>query len=582
MTRCEHMLQLQIDKKRQDILTVNGNLLIMGGPGSGKTTIALFKAKQIVESGVLRREQKILFLSFARATISRIEENIGAIISMEVKKQIEINTYHGFIWNILKHHGYLLTTNPLRILPPHETSRYLFNVNKHDRLEKLYQLFLEKGLIHFDVFARICTELFCQSNSLKNIISKMYPIVILDEFQDTNLDEWEFIRTLGTTCQLIALADPGQRIYDFRGADPKRIPQFIEQCQPTVFDFGNENNRSNGTDIVQFGNDLLSQTNVGKAYQNVTIKTYPYRKPLQTHWYLKSTVLESMKRLRKSGISEWSVGVLVPTNTLMLEVSDVLQKKQHLTDGREYPSIQHDVAIDMVGPSLAALFLAVLLEKGSQHNCNVKDIVQSLINYILGRHGTDSPTKSDTKIVSGLEEFLATGKAIGKTRKKVINDCNELVQMVNTYEFSGNIVVDWKEIAGAIGKCQSMWIQKLSYEVGFVRLLQRGSQLYSALDNIWRNSYTYAGAASAVSDALTQEHFSLSTRKWSGVNVMTIHRAKGKEFDEVIVYEGQYQNRIVSNSERIDQARLNLRVAVTRAKRKATILTPDKDQCPLV
>lgn len=570
------------DKKRQDILVANGNLLIMGGPGSGKTTIALFKAKQMVESGALKHGQKVLFLSFARATVTRIEEDIGAIIPMEVKKQIEINTYHGFIWNVLKHHGYLLTTNPLKILPPHESSRYLLNVNKHDRPEKLYQLFWEKGLIHFDVFARLCTELFCQSNSLKDIISKMYPIVILDEFQDTNLDEWQLIRRLGTVCQLIALADPDQRIYDFRGADPKRIPQFIEQYQPVVFDFGNENNRSNGTDIVQFGNDLLSQTNVGKSYQNVTIKTYPYRKSPQTHQYLKFSVLESIERLRKSDISGWSVAVLVPTNMLMLEVSDVLQKKQRLAGGGECPSIQHDVAIDMVGPSLAALFLAGLLEKGSQHNCNVKDIVQSLIDYILGRHGTNSPTKADIQMVSGLEKFIVTGNAIGKNRKEIINDCNELVQVVNTYEFSGNIVVDWKAMAGIIGKCQSVWLQKLSHEIGFVRLLQRGSQLYSALDNIWRSSYTYAGAVSAVSDALTQEHFSLSTKKWSGVNVMTIHKAKGKEFDEVIIYEGRYQNRIVSKPERIDQARLNLRVAVTRAKRQATILTPDEDPCPLI
>ena len=68
----------------------------------------------------------------------------------------------------------------------------------------------------------------------------------------------------------------------------------------------------------------------------------------------------------------------------------------------------------------------------------------------------------------------------------------------------------------------------------------------------------------------------------NGVNVMTIHKAKGKEFDEVIVYEGLYQNRIVSRPDRIDQARLNLRVAVTRAKEKTIIMTPESDPCPLL
>ena len=86
----------------------------------------------------------------------------------------------------------------------------------------------------------------------------------------------------------------------------------------------------------------------------------------------------------------------------------------------------------------------------------------------------------------------------------------------------------------------------------------------------------------AVSSALTQEHFSMSTKKWNGVNVMTIHKSKGKEFDVVIVYEGRYIGRIVSRPDRIDQARLNLRVAVTRAKKCALILTPEEDPCPLV
>lgn len=63
---------------------------------------------------------------------------------------------------------------------------------------------------------------------------------------------------------------------------------------------------------------------------------------------------------------------------------------------------------------------------------------------------------------------------------------------------------------------------------------------------------------------------------------MTIHKSKGKEFDEVIIYEGSHQGRIVraSASEReIAQARLTLRVAVTRAMKRATILTPKNNVC---
>jgi len=63
---------------------------------------------------------------------------------------------------------------------------------------------------------------------------------------------------------------------------------------------------------------------------------------------------------------------------------------------------------------------------------------------------------------------------------------------------------------------------------------------------------------------------------------MTIHKSKGKEFDEVIIYEGSHQGRIVranATPNDVAQARLALRVAVTRAMKRATILTPRNAVC---
>jgi DNA helicase-2/ATP-dependent DNA helicase PcrA len=82
-----------------------------------------------------------------------------------------------------------------------------------------------------------------------------------------------------------------------------------------------------------------------------------------------------------------------------------------------------------------------------------------------------------------------------------------------------------------------------------------------------------------------QEHFSASIKEWRGVHVMTIHKSKGKEFNEVVIYEGTHNGKIVwqgADERKKAQAKLTLRVGVTRAMQRASILTPASDPCPFL
>jgi DNA helicase-2/ATP-dependent DNA helicase PcrA len=65
---------------------------------------------------------------------------------------------------------------------------------------------------------------------------------------------------------------------------------------------------------------------------------------------------------------------------------------------------------------------------------------------------------------------------------------------------------------------------------------------------------------------------------------MNMHKSKGKEFDEVIIWEELYKQIVTYNAteSRLQQDRLILRVAITRAKAFVSILTPERSPCILL
>jgi hypothetical protein len=86
----------QTVRSAKALLSAGGHLLVLGGPGSGKTTIALVKGATEIANGALAPGQKVLFLSFARATVARIVQESKVRVPADARSWIEIGTYHGF------------------------------------------------------------------------------------------------------------------------------------------------------------------------------------------------------------------------------------------------------------------------------------------------------------------------------------------------------------------------------------------------------------------------------------------------------------------------------------------------------
>ena len=266
---------MKLTEGQKEVMEADGHLLVTGGPGSGKTTISILKAMQFAEQN-LQPGQKILFLSFANASVSRVKDAIEheQQIPLMQKRVIDVETYHSFFWHVLKTHGYLIgLPRRLSILTRSWEAVALSSVRsdfpargrltsaqraskKNAEDAEHRRLATEEGRICFDLCAPYAGDLLCGSSRIRQLVSNRYPLIILDEFQDTNEEQWRVVRALES--RLVALADPEQRIHEWNGADPARLDHFRDAFKPAKVDLGTDNHRSTGTEIGLFGDDVLT------------------------------------------------------------------------------------------------------------------------------------------------------------------------------------------------------------------------------------------------------------------------------------------------------------------------------------
>ncbi|MFT4954916.1 MAG: DNA helicase-2/ATP-dependent DNA helicase PcrA [Brevundimonas sp.] len=596
---------------QKDVLTAEGHQLVVGGPGSGKTTVSILKAATIAREN-LRPGQRILFLSFARATVSRVFEAIDEerSVTKKEKERIEVDTYHSFFWRILKAHGYLVGF-PRRmtiLTPPNEAIalsgiRSAFGVahklSDEEKAQKAaleaaerMRLATEEGKVCFDLFAERVALLMHGSAKVRELVSTMYPFTILDEFQDTSAEQWRVVEAIGKSSTLIALADPEQRIFDFIGADPERLNHFKEAFKPSEHDLAGDNHRSKGTDIALFGNHVLTGKFRKEPYQGIEYEGFSSN-PNQAYASLVAQVLKARQRLIALGRRDWSLAILVPTKRMTRMVSDNLR-----APFGNVPPITHTAAVDMEGPILAAEVIAFLLQQRSHKGC-FDEFVGVLCSYFGGRGGA-APTKGDLNEVaslrSALEKWngcLLKGKA--PPGNSVLQNTFSVHQTASAIKLTGQPDTDWTAVRTVLeaGACKRL--AEVAQEARNIRLLERGTQLRQRLSQDWRDTGGYENALAVTRQSFVQEHFATAHKPESGIIVMNMHKAKGKQFDEVIIFEGwpkRVMGKQVGNPDRIvggnvnsgamTQARQNFRVSVTRAKIRTTIMSPKDDVCILL
>lgn len=210
-------------EEQKRVILEKGNLLVIAGPGTGKTYTLIGKVKHLLEKEEISPE-KILLLTYSLKTSQELKERLKRANLNFLK----VDTFHGLAYDLWKEeHGkppYLISEEEkkkiLKQLFPKQK-----NPLKNSSYRNLYFEYLrKKGILDFDL---LLLEIKRIPEKLKN------SYIIIDEFQDLFPEILNFLKHFKNST-FIFLGDPYQSIYGFKGVNLEYLKNFLFNFRPDL------------------------------------------------------------------------------------------------------------------------------------------------------------------------------------------------------------------------------------------------------------------------------------------------------------------------------------------------------------
>jgi len=564
------MAPLEIDDLRQQILDADGHLLIQGGPGCGKTTIALLKASRYVRD--LEPEQRILFLSFSRAAVRQISDRMNEVFDRQSRSRLVIRTFHAFFLDVVRSHGRLLTGVPSSFIAPDREVQRRVTFAGDWEVERR-RLAMEEGQFAFDTLAETAATLFEGSKALRVLYGGMYPLIIVDEFQDTNVDQWRAIKALSESATVVCLADPDQRIFGhLKGVDEERIAHATDHLQPLTFDLSADNFRSPEGGILGYANAVLHDTPYAQPDNLYFFRYGPSSQVAKCELQVHHVIISFQSHLAKQLGRTPTIAVLTTVNNLANLISETISTTSQSAHG-DLPPVDHELQWE---PDLAAAAGYVVGSILEWPGLSRAEAIPSTLRFVADfyRHKLYGGVQGARGKIDTVERAIAAFETDKTVRSKTAKILIEAFDAGAT--LSGNPVADWQTARRYLVGSEELI--DLFSQVRRLRLFKATDALAWALTDAWDGRSYYRDASAVVRKVLTNESLTASLREPVALSLMSMHRSKGKEFDGVIIAEGPFRGRLLDPSWEPDRIKANrrlLRVAMTRARHAVVFVRPD-------
>ena len=284
------------EAQRSAVEHVDGPLLILAGPGSGKTRVVTHRIAHLIEQGIHPRS--ILALTFTNKAADEMSRRVERLTS---SSSVWIGTFHRFCSRLLRRYADQVglssnftiydTSDSLRALKsaienssiklslttPEQIARQISwtknNLITHDQyeppsgsemgaiLKEVYpayqQQLLKSNAVDFDDLLVHVATMLRNSEELRMTLDESYRYIMVDEYQDTNLAQYAIARSLSINHPNLAVTgDPDQSIYGWRGANLQNILGF-ERDYPTVSVVRLEQNYRSTPSILRVADALI-------------------------------------------------------------------------------------------------------------------------------------------------------------------------------------------------------------------------------------------------------------------------------------------------------------------------------------
>ncbi|HPQ21861.1 MAG TPA: UvrD-helicase domain-containing protein, partial [Saprospiraceae bacterium] len=295
--------------QRNAVTTIDGPVMVIAGPGSGKTRVLTYRIAHLINSGV--HPGQILALTFTNKAAREMKERIERVIGSSANK-IWAGTFHSLFARILRVEAHRIGyPNDFTIYDTDDTKSVISEIVKTMNLDKkvyapgvvrsrissaksnlitpkayavneellaydrmnmrphihvLYDKYVKKcekaGAMDFDdLLLQMFKLLYQNPDNVRSKYQNQFKYILVDEFQDTNYLQYEIMKLLieypDSPRNICIVGDDAQSIYSFRGASIENILMF-ETDFPEVQVFKLEQNYRSTNFIVNAANEVIT------------------------------------------------------------------------------------------------------------------------------------------------------------------------------------------------------------------------------------------------------------------------------------------------------------------------------------